>query len=182
MRSIQAVHEDTVAWLQPKSRSRCFELYDGGQVLQSLEFKSVWNSLAVAVSADTHAGGRWTFKRVGFCNPVVTVRVEGSHENLAVFRPKFWGGGALELPDGRTLIWKSLNFWSSRWAFEDDAGDPVLTYKDGVPGQTWRDMFKSQHEVTLHQPAPAWLSALGLYLLILQQEDGGAAAAVVVTS
>jgi hypothetical protein len=85
----------------------------------------------------------------------------------------------LTLADGRTYKWKSLNFWSSRWAFFDAQGQPVLTLSDRVPGRTWRDIFKSQYTLEVHQAAPAFLPALGMYLLILQQEDGSAVAASV---
>ncbi len=70
-------------------------------------------SLATAETAD----GTWTFKRVGFLNPRVTIRAAGSPDNLAVYQPKFWGDGTVTFADGAAFRWQPTNFWATEWAF-----------------------------------------------------------------
>jgi hypothetical protein len=165
-------------WVQPKALNRTFELRAGGDHLATLAFRSSFGSLA---SADT-ADGSWTFKRVGFFNPRITVRAAMSETDLAVYQPKFWGDGVLAFRDGPSFSWKPANFWATEWVFKDEADNSILVFKSGIEKGKLSDMFKTQATVEV-QPVLTprqWLpllAALGMYLLILRQEEAAAATA-----
>jgi len=167
-------------WLQPRSGARYFELECGGTPLATLEFRSAFGTLAVA---DT-ASGRWSYKRVGFLNPRVTVRRPDGDQDLAIYEPSFWGGGTVTFLDRRRFTWKAHNFWQSRWTFADESGRPVVTLCRGVEGGGLKDLFKTQ---TTIEAEPACecegllpvLMTLGFYLYVLNVNDSAAAAAVI---
>jgi hypothetical protein len=87
-------------------------------------------SLANAGSAD----GDWTFKRSGFWNPRVTARVAGSDTDIAVFRPRWMGGGTLELPDGRAK--EPLIRFKGRHRLMKAKGQ-VEAAPEAATGRTW---------------------------------------------
>ncbi len=170
-------------WIQPKTFERLYELRWGEETLAWLTFRSSTGTLATAESAE----GSWTFKRVGFLNPRITVRAAGSEEDLAVYQPKFWGDGVLSFKSGLHFAWKPTNFWSTAWAFVDAEENVVIAFQPGVEKEKLRDILKTQFRLTLHhigairETAPL-LATLGMYLLILHQEDAAAAGAVATTS
>lgn len=181
MKSFSSLKEMKIEWVQPKALERYFELRAGEDHLATLAFRSAFGSLA---NADT-AGGSWTFKRVGFFNPRITVRSAGSEADLAVYQPKFWGDGILRFRDGLSFSWNTANFWATEWAFKDEAGNSILVFKSGIEKGKLSDAFKTQARIEI-QPVLTprqWLpllAALGMYLLILRQEE--IAAATVATS
>ena len=71
-------------WNQPSGFKMEYELRDGETLAATLRFRSSFGSLATAESAD----GRWTFKRVGFWHPVITVRASNEEATLATFRTR----------------------------------------------------------------------------------------------
>lgn len=168
----------TAEWLQPRAMAQHYELRAGEILMATLTFRSSFGTLATAEAA----GGRWTYKRVGFLNPRVTIRVDGSEEDLAVYVPRFWGGGTLTFGDGLAFEWKPTNFWSTQWAFLDASGNVVMSFKAGVRRRKLSDVFKTQF--TLHvlpdaagRDAISILVTLGMYLLILQHHDAAGATA-----
>ena len=93
-------------WRQPSATKDEHELRDGDQLVATLRFKSALGTLATAETAD----GCWTFKRVGFWHPRVTIRECGAEADLAVFRNNTWSdGGQLDLPGGRAFR-ANMNF------------------------------------------------------------------------
>jgi len=165
-------------WMQPKTFERLYELRWGEETLAWLSFRSSTGTLASAETGE----GSWTFKRVGFLNPRITVRAVGDEEDLAVYHPKFWGDGVLSLKSGLHFAWKPTNFWSTAWAFIDAEEKVVIAFQPGVEKERLRDILKTQFTLTLHQigaireTAPL-LATLGMYLLILHQADAAAAGA-----
>jgi hypothetical protein len=157
-------------WSQPAAFQRQHELRAGDDVVATLKFQR--GSLADAEAA----GGHWTFKRQGFWQPRVTVRTAGSDADLAVFHPRWVGGGSLEFPDGRSVRLSSANFWQSEWVWQDNE-KPLIRFK-GRHG-----LFKANGAVEI-QPAAvanpdlAMLVLLGWYLILLHAEDSAAAASV----
>jgi len=181
MKSIMNYQIERLEWLQPKTLDRYYELKARQQLLARLTFRSSLGTLATAETAD----GEWTFKRVGFLNPRVTVRVAGIDTDLAIYQPKFWGDGVLTFKSGIAYAWKPVNFWRTDWSFFNAEEDEVLAFKSGVEQERLRDMFKTQYTLVRLGAGPERellpiLATLGLYLLILHQED--AAAAVAATS
>lgn len=168
-------------WSQPKALGRTFELRDHDRLFGTLSFLKPLGSLAEA----SLAAGDWTFKRVGFFRPRVTIRRRGHQEDLAVYQPKGWGSeGELQYAAGRSYIWKSANFWAPRFNFVDGAGKTLVAFKPGEEDSKWWDVFKFQALVEI-DPSAARLEdlpllvSLGWYLMILNYEDSGSAGAVV---
>lgn len=170
-------------WCQPKALQRTFELRDDNRLFGTLSFVKSFGSLAVA----SLAAGDWTFKRVGFFRPRVTVRRRNQETDLAVFQPKGWGvEGELLFAGGPSYGWKPTNFWAVRYNFVDRAGKILVTFKPGVEDSKWSDIFKFQALVEIDPSASRLedlplLVSLGWYLMILHHEDTSSAGAVVVT-
>jgi hypothetical protein len=164
-------------WVQPRAMERSFVLRGDEREFASLEFKSSFGSLALAEAAD----GRWTFKRVGFFNPRVTIRRAGEELDLGVYRPRWTGSeGTLEM-GGRTYVWKTANFWATQFVLLDSSGGELLRYKEGAQKSKLSDIFKNQAQVEIaphawRLPELSLLVMLGWYLIILHQEDAAAAA------
>src|SRR5262249_7418034 len=98
MRSLRETAGRELEWIQPRATRRDFELKDGEATVARLSFRSLFGSYATAEVAE----GSWTFKRVGFWQTYVSIRVAGSDAEIAGFRNSTWKfGGTLELPDGR---------------------------------------------------------------------------------
>ncbi len=178
MNRISDLARQSLDWLQPKTLEHHYELQAGPAQLATLTFHSAWGTLATAETAD----GTWTFKRVGFMNPRVTVRVAGSPDNLAVYQPKFWGDGTLTFADGTAFRWQPTNFWASQWAFTGAGDTPLIRFKSGTERQRLSDVFKTQAIVEIEpnesiKPFMPLLVALGMYLLILHQQDAAGAVA-----
>jgi hypothetical protein len=166
--------------MQPTLK-RSFELRAGDNLFATLKFRTAIGSLATAESAV----GTWTFKRVGFFKPQVTVRVKGYEQNLAVYRLK-WGSaeGVLEFADGETYVWKLANFWATRYQIVDAEGNPLISYTSKIDNAS--DLLKDQARIeiapeTRDKDKLALLLLTGWYLIVLQQEDVLATATAVAT-
>ena len=166
-------------WVQPKASQRYFLLLSDEREFASLEFQSAFGSLAVAITTER----QWSFKRVGFFNPRVTVRRLNEEIDLAVYHPRWTGSeGTLSMAGGRSFTWKATNFWATCYTFLDSAGEQLLWFKEGAPESRFSNLFKIQAKVDIE--AAGWqlpdlelLLALGWYLLILRHEDAAAGAA-----
>lgn len=172
--------EGSVAeWVQPKALDPRYELHAAGAVVGTLSFRSSLGTLAEAAVGES----RWTFKRVGFLNPRITLRVLGQHDDIAVYQPKFWGDGLLRFADGRTLRWSPTNFWATEWMFSAQDGLWLARFHSGVEESRISDVLKTQLTVEWRKEE-AWdemlpvLLPLGLYLIVLHRQDVAAAAVV----
>ncbi len=76
---VASVDATSLRWLRRGEKPLEFDLLAGDQTLGALRWNEGTGTLATARTK----GGVWTLKRVGFLNPRVTVRAEGSEENLA---------------------------------------------------------------------------------------------------
>ena len=167
MRPISEIAGQELLWVQPAVFSREHELRAGDDVVATLRFQR--GSLADAEAA----GGHLTFKRQGFWQPRVTVRTAGSDADLAVFHPRWVGGGALEFPDGRAVRLSSANFWQSEWLWQDNE-KPLIRFKGRHGLIKARGGVEIQPEAVA-LPDLAMLVLLGWYLILLHAEDSAAA-------
>src|SRR2546421_910989 len=157
-------------WTQPAAFQREHELRAGDDVVAILKFQR--GSLADAEAA----GGHWTFKRQGFWQPRITVRTAGSDTDLAVFHPRWIGGGTLGVPDGRAVRLSSANFWQSEWVWQENE-KPLIRIKGR------RGLIKANGAVEIRPdaaniPDTSLLVLLGWYLILLHAEDSAAATSV----
>jgi hypothetical protein len=167
VRPISEIAGQELLWVQPAAFSRDHELRAGDDVVATLRFQR--GSLADAEAA----GGHWTFKRQGFWQPRVTVRTAGSDADLAVFHPRWVGGGALEFPDGHAVRLSSANLWQSEWLWQDNE-KPLIRFKGRHGLIKARGAVEIQPEAVA-LPDLAMLVLLGWYLILLHAEDSAAA-------
>jgi hypothetical protein len=167
VRPIAETDGQELLWIQPAARKREHELRAGDDVVATLRFQR--GSLADAQAA----GGHWTFKRQGFWHPRVTVRTAGSDDDLAVFHPRWVGGGTLEFPDGLAVRLSSANFWQSEWVWQENE-KPLIRFKGRHGLVKARGAVEIQPE-DASRPDLAMLVLLGWYLILLHAEDSAAA-------
>jgi len=157
-------------WSQPNGLKMEYELREGETLAATLRFRSSFGSLATAESAD----GCWTFKRVGFWHPLITVRASNEETSLATFKNNTWtNGGTLEFADGRRCL-ASTNFWATKYALASEAGLDLVSYEH-VGG-----FIRMSSTATIHPPAAEirempWVVPFGWYLAILMYMDSAAA-------
>ncbi len=181
MRPLSDMAGQPLYWVQPHALRRRFELRDpDGDLVATLRFERTLGTLATAESA----AGTWTFKRTGFLNPQVTVRHAGLEANLAVYQPRFWGGGRLSLADGRAYDWEAFNLWRTQWGFVAPGGQRLFVLRPGSETSQLTDLFKKQAIVEFESPGEAadlllLMICLGWYLLVMYYEDSAATSAAV---
>jgi hypothetical protein len=170
MRPIAEVAGEELIWVQPARTVQAFDLRAVEEVVGTMAFAR--SSLATG----TTAGQEWTFKREGFWHPQVTVRVAGSDDNIATFKPSWGGGGTLQLAEGGQLHFGAANFWHSQWDWQSAEDKPLVHFK------SHHGFLKMEGEVGIEPDAMAMpelplLVVLGWYLLILFARDAAAASA-----
>ena len=163
-----------LAWAQPKTMSRAYELRSADSAAGYLRFEKSCGSLASAEVASQ----KWTFKRTGFLAPSITVRSANREADLAVFRPHWGRGGTLHFADGHQAQWRCTNFWGSEWAFLGNDNHSIVRFRHH------EGFFKASAQLEFEPSSAALpdfplLVALGWYLMILAADD---AAAVIATS
>jgi hypothetical protein len=173
MRSLREVASQELVWKQPSGMKRIYELHVGEEVLATLRWQKLSGTLAQAETAE----GNWTFKRSGFLHPVVTVRNAGSDvPDIAVFEPSWTGKGTLQLPENRSLRWASTNFWHSEWAWLDNNGNPLISFKNKY-GWTKVEGQVEVAQAATNLPEFSLLITLGWYLMVQMASDASASTA-----
>jgi hypothetical protein len=171
VRPISETAGEELVWVQPAAGRREHELRSGDDVIATLRFQR--GSLADAEAEGHH----WTFKRQGFWQPRVTVRVAGSDADLAVFRPHWAGGGTLEFADGRPINFRSANFWHSEWVWQEK-DQPLILFK-GRHGLVKAKGAVEIQPAAAGRPDVALLVLLGWYLILLHADDAASSGALV---
>lgn len=167
---------DELFWSQPAIGTRYFELTRGEEAFGTLEFRSLWGTLAVARNPIQD----WSFKRLGFMNPHVTIRHPEADSDYALFFPKVFGGGTLQLLDGRPFGWEPVNFWRTRWHFSDKHGAPIISFDQGSEERRMSEFSKLESHVKIESSHItnqefSLMVTLGFYLMALYQADAAAA-------
>jgi hypothetical protein len=167
---------DELAWRQPQNNVRNFELLRGEEAFGTLEFRSLWGTLAVASNPIQD----WSFKRLGFLNPHITIRHPNADSDYALFFPKVFGGGILQLLDGRPFNWEPTNFWRTRWHFTDKSAAPIMSFDLGNEERKLTDFLKLQAAVKVESSRItnqefSIMVNLGFYLMVLYQADAASA-------
>ena len=170
MKRIAEVIGRELEWVQPRAMKMEYELRAGDELIATLRFRSSFGSFATAESAD----GCWTFKRVGFWKPRVTIRGCGTDLDIAVFKNNTWsGGGTLEFPDGRKFL-ASTNLWQTNFEFKTEAGEELVRFKTG-------GLLRLSAKVEIQpdqagKPELPWVVMLGWYLFIMMYVDTASSA------
>lgn len=175
MRSISALKTDSLIWAPVGRRS--YQLSAGDDLVATLDWATSTGSLATGEAAD----GSWTFKRVGFFRPAITVRDRGGPNDLAVMRKVKGVGLAMEFAAGPRFTWAPTRERRREVAFHDASGTRLIGF---LPRSK---RFKSFAEVTLADEARqlreiSILAIIGWYRLVLEQEDEAAMVVVMASS
>lgn len=157
----------TAAWRRAGRGRRSFKLENSSGTVATLRLRRALSSLGEAKARD----GEWTFKRVGFLRPRVTVREAGSDTDIGVFHASLGGDGKLEMADGSSFTRSSRGFWHARRVWRDARGNEVMIVEP-------KSVLTSTATVTLGEAAKgapvALLACLGYYLTVLAaEEDAG---------
>lgn len=177
MRKILEFVGQELKWEQPKVMKMEYLLQSGQETVASLRFRSAWGSFAQAECAE----GCWTFKRVGFFQPRVSVRACNAEDEIATFRNNTWtGGGTLELLDGRRYP-ANTNFWMTRFAFTTETGQELIRYTKigGFLHMSARVLVLPDAALL---PETPWMTLLGWYLTIMLHQEAAAATSAAAAS
>lgn len=168
MQSIRDAHSHMLTWQQQQPHHREYELRSGAGVFATLRWLKAFGSLAQADTAEGH----WTFKRVGFWRPRVTVRNLGATNDLVHFEPTPVGSGTIDLPQARQLRWSTTGSPRTQWAWHALNGQPLLRFS--TAGGSTRSGQVTIEPDALALPDLALLVPLGWYLTILLTDDSTA--------
>ncbi len=173
MPTIADVADRTLTWSQPAAMKSVFALRAASEDAQvgSLAFRSIWGTQATAESGDES----WTFKRVGFFHPRVTVRRAGSDVDVATFHNNTWSGGGSLVVEGGPTFRASTNLWQTKYEIATPAGDPLVRLHYG-------GLFKLHADVEILPaaralPELALIVLLSWYLAVMLHRDASAVSA-----
>ena len=158
---------------------RCYSLRANSEVCGSLQFARGRSSLATARTSN--AG--WTFKRVGFFTPIISIKSEESGELEAVFHPRGTRSvGVLETRSGESYLWNE-RFWSVSHTKHALSGKPVILFMEAGTLESTIGSLDAVSAGVLMEPTayrlphlPLMLT-LGWYLMLLKDEETVVAAA-----
>lgn len=169
MKSLTDLQTILLEWRRG-GKASAFELHAREGIVATLEFTDTVNGLARIETAE----GTWTLKHKGLMAPEVTLREEGTHENLAVFHPHALRHGHLLFEDGADFPWAWLHDVRPGGVFMDTDGMPLVRI------HTLPDVWKVEArgpglgDAELGMaPRARWrhavLAAFGWYLLLYDQ-------------
>jgi len=167
---LRSVIGGTLRWKSRGWFRSVHELFAGTEVVARL---TPLGGFTAAVAGET-ADDRWSLAPVGFWRSRIVVRHGDSESEDAALTPRFFGGGSVQLRDGRAFDWRSEDFWGKHWAMRDAAGAPIYRLKCAFLS------LNGQAEVTIdpggeREPALAILLLLGWYTALGQRRRSHAA-------
>jgi hypothetical protein len=175
VRSIADLSTLSLTWTAVGRQS--YQLAAGHDLVATLDWVKRSGSLARGEAAD----GTWTFKRVGFFRPYITIRDADSDTDLATLRTGKRRESVLEFADGRRFVWRPTRVRRREMAFATVADEVLLTM---LPRTKLSTRFA---EVEI-QPGTegvreqSLLALLGWYRTVLDFVDEELAAVVAITA
>lgn len=159
----------------PRQQPRTYELSQGDKAFAHLTWQKLGGSQAVGESP----AGSYSLKRVGFFSPRVSIRTTDSDAEIGYFYPGMFGGGRIEMRDGRSWKIKATGLFQARYDVTDQNDRLVLNIK--IKG------FGSNSELMFTEPYPDertayMLAIVSWYVTILANEDASAATVIVCCS
>jgi hypothetical protein len=173
MKKIVGLIDQELKWEQPSSFKEEYELRTGEELVATLRFRSSFGSLATAESAD----GCWTFKRVGFWQPKVTVRQCNKDDDIATYKNEsFSSSGIVTLADGRTFSAES-NFWQTKFEFSNEAGETLIQFK--AEGMLHLSSNIAIGPGAVNLPELPWMVMFGWYIMVMMRRDAATTVAII---
>lgn len=99
-----------------------FQLTSHSEVVGSLQKTNFW---ATAFRAES-VYGTWKFRRTGCFRTGTEIVDPNSNRQIAVFRPKWSGGGTLAVSDGQGFQITCKGFWRPVWTVWAESGQAIL--------------------------------------------------------
>jgi hypothetical protein len=146
-----------------------YELRRNGETVGRLERKSFWSSEFHAESAQ----GRWKFRRTGCFRTATEIVDASSGARIAILRPNWTGGGALEFGDGLTFRLTSKGFWRPVWMVETESGQPVLSVRSR------EKTVELRRELPLPEERLTLLAIFAWHIMRQASEDAASAAVLI---
>jgi len=147
-----------------------FELKREGEVIASLQQKSCWS---MEFQAESECE-RWKFRRTGFWRPATEIVDADSDMRIAILKPNWGGGGALEFSDGQIFRVTSKGFLRPVWSVLTDGGQPVLKIRSR---EKTVELSNQSH---LPEGRLILLATFAWYMVRQAAQDAASAAVVVV--
>lgn len=120
-----------------------FELYSENSLLGTLHIEPDW-SASGTLAIPNFATERWVFKPKGILKSRITILDAGTDDVLAVYLPKFWGGGEVEFVQGNRFHWKSNSAWGLGRGFYNEKNDLLFVLR-----RNQLDIFKIQSAINI---------------------------------
>jgi hypothetical protein len=133
-------------WSQKKSKERSLELVNENKIIGSIKWKKVAGSRATAELDDQ----KWTFKRIGFFKPRVTIRSEKKEETIAIFEPKRSGDGSLFLKK-KKFTWKPTDTTNNEFAFYNENDKEFIVKISKIKSKKTSEVFKFKSKVEINE-------------------------------
>lgn len=116
--SLTALHDllyQELIFLKPQLTERYFELRLQEDLIGTIRFPKLTGTIAEVRFLDQ----TWTFKRMGFWHPYVSIRKQGSTEDhMRLPLSNKWGGLLMfKRADGQILELTNISFWHQIWAW-----------------------------------------------------------------
>ena len=150
-------------WTPSTAFRQHYELLARDLVLATLDMSN-WTTAAQAVIAE----GKYTIKQEGFFRQQIMIRENDSGPILATYT-RSWGGGTLQLADGRIFTWENANFWGTKKTWKTSSNTNLVQFYNSP----WtRDLLVRVEPEALPTPEHPLLVIMGLYITILSKRDG----------
>jgi hypothetical protein len=104
------------------SRNRSYELKLNDEIVGTLQHPGFFSSDFLAKTED----GQWTFRRAGLLGAGTQILDSASHQQLAMFKSVWGGGGDLTFADGATFHLTCKGSWRPVWTMIGAERQPVL--------------------------------------------------------
>jgi hypothetical protein len=153
-----------------------YELRDESrETVASLQFRSACGSMAIARSGEEG----WSFKRIGFFKPRVTIRIRGRHQNLAVFTPSGWSGnGTLECAGEGSCFPIRVDVEGVDLAVYSGDSAPLLTVCAASGSESIGQM--EIWPPAGGPPPPSWMACFAWYLVLIRRMDSAVETATLI--
>lgn len=160
---------EKLTWIRESDDSRNFVLKAGQETVASLRWDKASGSLAIGESR----GQRWTFKRVGYFHPHVTIRNFGEAAEMARVEVRGGGAGMIHFTDGERYNFLA-NLWRAEWEWSTPSGATMIKFRRdfSIDERAGHVEIPKEHLSTIHLPM---MTVLGWYLIVLIAEDAAMA-------
>ncbi len=154
-------------WTPSTALRQHYELLARDTVLAMLDMSN-WTTAAQAILAE----GKYSIRQEGFFRQQIMIRANDMGPILAAYT-RGWGGGTLQMADGRLFKWETVNFWGTRQAWKTSSNTSLVQFQNSP----WtRDLLVRVEPEALATPEHSLLVIMGLYITILSNRDAATSA------